>query len=1368
MALLRRSGNRVTGSIWTGFVDAMTALLLVLIFVLSIFMIVQYLLQEAISSRDTELEALIDEVYELSQSLGTFQQRTDFLESQLTERDLQIESLQDRNARQASAIASLESENELRESDLLLLQLALLDSRGQLGEARQVRLDEAAATAMLLEELQLSRALLESALGEAQTMIVVLEDELAEERNLRTVEVEEMLAQIAGLEGLLDEERAGREAEATAAEALLAAMQAERNAVEALLDEEKRERLLEQAAAEVLLEKMQSSQGRLDTALGDAQAMVVILEAQLEEEQQSRAQENATSLARIAELVGALDEERVGRAADEENAIALLNAMTAERDKLAETLEREERDRLADAAAAALLIERMKTAQGRLDSVLGEAQAMVVFLQEELASERETHASETASYLARIANLTGSLEEEKAGRSADEENAIALLDAMTAERDAFRERLATEERDRLADAAAAALLLEQMKAANDTLDAELGEAQAMVLVLQRDLEEERSGRKRETTSYLARIAELTGSLNEERAGRAADEEKAIALLDSMTAELRDMTADRDDATAKLDREKRDRLAEAAAAALLIEQLKSDVTRLDQVLGDTQTMVVVLEDELAEIRKASTSDTAASLAQIARLKGSLEEEMAARASDQETATALLGAMTAERDSVAEELDRERQDRLAETAAAALLIESLESERDDLENGLDEAQSQIVILRTDRQREIDSRVREAASAAAQIASLTATLDQEERARLAEAAAAALLLRQTEEERDRLAAELAETKSKILVLQETLKGSEEASDRRIAGLAAQVTSLAASLDEEKRARLAEAAAAELLLKRTEDSRGQMREELEQAQSLILVLEDAKLSSEEEAARASARIASLLATLDQEKKARLAEAAAAALILERTEAERDRLKEELGQSRSMVFVLDEAVRAREEEAVSAAVKLASLTATLDEEKKARLAEAAAAALILEKTKDELQVARTELDDTRSLVFLLERGLKDRNRTVRSTASSLQDRMTLLLGELDEEKKIRVVLEDEKHMLQLEIAALRRMQRIANESAEAAREEIARLTSELAKTQQEAEKVLTVLATARLAENDLKETNRDLEGMVSNLQLDLERKQVELEELLASVLQTEGEVQAHLTREQEQAELLQMAQRQLESEQAVSLAQQKELVLLRAQLQQVTSLLQDMSKLLDAVAGLPHSDDPATLDIAGRLNTALVELVTLRTEKEQRDVEDSKQLERYRSEFFGRLREIVENYEGITIIGDRFSISAEVLFESGRAELSEAGQRQLSSIASLILEMSREIPSDIDWILRVDGHTDNIQFSGDEGEFRDNWELSQGRALSVVRTLIEEYDVPPWRLAAAGFSEYRPIRREQTAEARARNRRIELKLTEP
>jgi len=152
-------------------------------------------------------------------------------------------------------------------------------------------------------------------------------------------------------------------------------------------------------------------------------------------------------------------------------------------------------------------------------------------------------------------------------------------------------------------------------------------------------------------------------------------------------------------------------------------------------------------------------------------------------------------------------------------------------------------------------------------------------------------------------------------------------------------------------------------------------------------------------------------------------------------------------------------------------------------------------------------------------------------------------------------------------------------------------------------------------------------------------------------------------------------------------------------------------------------------------------------------------------ELNRYRSDFFGRLREILGDRSDIRVVGDRFVFQSEVFFGTGSDELNLEDVSEIDTLASAILELNEEIPQDIPWVLRVDGHTDKRPISN-SGRFRSNWDLSAARAISVVRYLVDR-GVPANRLLAAGFGEFQPIEEGDGEEIFARNRRIELKLTE-
>ena len=196
----------------------------------------------------------------------------------------------------------------------------------------------------------------------------------------------------------------------------------------------------------------------------------------------------------------------------------------------------------------------------------------------------------------------------------------------------------------------------------------------------------------------------------------------------------------------------------------------------------------------------------------------------------------------------------------------------------------------------------------------------------------------------------------------------------------------------------------------------------------------------------------------------------------------------------------------------------------------------------------------------------------------------------------------------------------------------------------------------------------------------------------------------------------------------------------------------QIAALRQTLARLataLEASEAESRAQNVSIVNLGQRLNAALASKV--------------EELSRYRSEFFGKLREVLGDHKDIRIVGDRFVFQSEVLFDSGSADLADAGRRQIERLAVTLKDIARRIPDDVDWVLRVDGHTDRIPIS--TTRFPSNWELSTGRAISVVKHLIE-VGIPANRLAATGFGEYQPIDPGSGKTAYRRNRRIELKLT--
>jgi chemotaxis protein MotB len=280
-------------------------------------------------------------------------------------------------------------------------------------------------------------------------------------------------------------------------------------------------------------------------------------------------------------------------------------------------------------------------------------------------------------------------------------------------------------------------------------------------------------------------------------------------------------------------------------------------------------------------------------------------------------------------------------------------------------------------------------------------------------------------------------------------------------------------------------------------------------------------------------------------------------------------------------------------------------------------------------------------------------------------------------------------------------------------------------------------DELTSLLALERTSKQDLEDSLANLEASLT----DAESEKSRLQSLLESGSGSSAERDAQLGQ----------ISSELDEERQISQRALSQVELLNQQISALRRQIGALESALNASEEKDRESQTKIADLGRRLNVALAQRV--------------QELNRYRSDFFGRLREILSDRPDIRVVGDRFVFPSEVLFASGAAELNPEGRVEMQKIAAALLQISREIPEDIQWVLRVDGHTDNIPLSG-TGRYRDNWELSQARALAVVKFFIEE-GVSAERLVAAGFGEFQPLEEGDSEEARAKNRRIELKLTE-
>lgn len=306
--------------------------------------------------------------------------------------------------------------------------------------------------------------------------------------------------------------------------------------------------------------------------------------------------------------------------------------------------------------------------------------------------------------------------------------------------------------------------------------------------------------------------------------------------------------------------------------------------------------------------------------------------------------------------------------------------------------------------------------------------------------------------------------------------------------------------------------------------------------------------------------------------------------------------------------------------------------------------------------------------------------------------------------------------------------------------------------------------------------QGDLKSSDTALAA--ARLQLEDARKKAEetltlLAAAEAAQKDLQGRLEVQLSAAEKQAALQALAEKTLTETRAESDRKAEQVALLNQQVAALRGQLADLQAVLDAAEARDADAKVQVEALGSQLNSALAQVAAeqkrraaLEEEARKKAEAEAKDLARYRSEFFGRMSQLLDGRAGVRVVGDRFVFSSEVLFQPGSADLSPEGQAQISRVAETFRELASEIPPEIDWLLEVDGFTDDTPLSG-QGAFKDNWQLSQARALSVVKYLIEAQGFAPKRLAAAGFGEFRPVAAGKSPEARAQNRRIELKLTE-
>ncbi len=382
--------------------------------------------------------------------------------------------------------------------------------------------------------------------------------------------------------------------------------------------------------------------------------------------------------------------------------------------------------------------------------------------------------------------------------------------------------------------------------------------------------------------------------------------------------------------------------------------------------------------------------------------------------------------------------------------------------------------------------------------------------------------------------------------------------------------------------------------------------------------------------------------------------------------------------------------------------------------------------------SKEQIMAASNEaLKQLVEKLKLENKSLENLTEETESELSMVKEKMESLNKDLTDAEKQRV----------MEQYAIRNLQENLMEN----KEELALITLTIEEERKKALETLKLLAASKEAQRILKEQADKFEKKLLGNDNVLKEKDLALRE-----------ARLRLSVEEEKAK-----------------ASMEEVTNLTLQTNSLKERLKELTGILDATIEKDFSNNVEIQSLGAKLNAALAKVASEQKiraeleEKERKRLEnETKNLREYRSVFFGRLKKILGGIEGIDIVGDRFVFSSEVLFDRGSAELGLAGKLQLDTISNVLKDISEKIPEDINWVLRVDGHTDRTPV-GQNSIFKDNWELSQARSLSVVKYMINIHAIDPKRMSAAGFGEHQPISFSDSKEALAKNRRIEFKLTE-
>jgi chemotaxis protein MotB len=736
--------------------------------------------------------------------------------------------------------------------------------------------------------------------------------------------------------------------------------------------------------------------------------------------------------------------------------------------------------------------------------------------------------------------------------------------------------------------------------------------------------------------------------------------------------------------------------------VMLDELNVDIAQKNAQLEDLEGQILALGDALG-LERAAVSDLTLQVAK-------LDDQLAAAQAQGERQLGLIATLTAERDA-----------RVADLKAVTIRINDFETQV-----------ANLLALQQRAEGEIEGFKLQVSQLQTQQAQSEGTILN------FEAQVAALLRDQTQSE-----GQITELEAQLtLLLAQSLQDTA-----RIADAEAQIS----ALQDEKSKAKATIADFEIRLQQLIEIEAQRRAEM-------ATLDEDKASLQQSLLAAQATIAA------KTEQAALAERQRELMDEMLADLRRDAQNTNINLANTLALLATQQERASqlEQENQELSRRAEELVSALNDEELNRVSAAflrerleAVEAALSQSELEQLSMAaaaeklRADLEQSEAAISSLSLELNDQRKKAEET-------LALLAAAQSAEK----TLDDElvKALLALEAARL----------AEAlSQEELAALSARDEANQQELQAALFRL-------ESLTVTLQAAEANAQNADTD------DLRSALSKAIAARLSAERKLNSAEQKAALLAMAQAELQEAKAISTEAQRKMVLLSQEVRELRAQISGLQATLGDYKRRDVDNNVKITNLGSELNVALAQVAAeskrnlaleaaekqrLKEEKARLEAE-AKTLERYRSEFFGSLRGLLEDIDGVSIIGDRFAFSSEVLFASGRAELTAAGRKEISKVANILKDVTEEIPQNIDWVLQVDGHTDDQPILPGS-KFQNNWELSQARALSVVLYLMTSEQMPPRRLSANGFGEYQPINPANSRVARAQNRRIELKLTE-